>query len=178
VDLKVVETIWKERPLSELRFSSRGGRLGSLLSEMDFDPRKTMQAHARAMHSLTAQRLYDALCEEQAAYVLYDVPHPVWRGLLPLLVPHGSGESPYPPDINNGQAVRDGLVLIAEGRLSAETAAVACSRAIYPPEDAGDAAQQGVRRQIDHRLWADVLSSLSPMLDAVRDRGHVLLIES
>lgn len=63
----------------------------------------------------------------------------------------------------------EGLVLLAEGRLHAEAAAVACSRAGALP--AGTAA-------LDPLLWATLLQSLMPMLDAVRDRNRALVMES
>ena len=66
-------------------------------------------------------------------------------------------------------ASAEGLVLLAEGRLHAEAAAVACSRAGTPP--AGTAA-------LDPALWSTILQSLMPMLDAVRDRNRALVMES
>lgn len=63
----------------------------------------------------------------------------------------------------------EGLVLLAEGRLHAEAAAVACSRAGTLP--AGGAA-------LDPLLWTTLLQSLMPMLDAVRDRNRALVMEA
>ena len=66
-------------------------------------------------------------------------------------------------------AESEGLVLLAEGRLHAEAAAVACSRAGTPPT--GSAA-------LDPALWSSILQSVMPMLDAVRDRNRALVMES
>jgi hypothetical protein len=75
------------------------------------------------------------------------------------------------PDAEDGAAgaSSEGLVLLAEGRLHAEAAAVACSRSSAPP--AGMA-------PIDPSLWSTILHSLMPMLDAVRDRNRALIMES
>lgn len=63
----------------------------------------------------------------------------------------------------------EGLVLLAEGRLHAEAAVVACSRAGTLP--VGSAA-------LDPLLWTTLLQSLMPMLDAVRDRNRALVMEA
>lgn len=140
VDLRAAEATWSQRPVEEVRDLSRGGRLGALLSDLDLDPRRSLRHNARTLQPSRARQLFDALCEELADAVLHDVPQPVWAALLPLLAPHGSGESPYPRDEEpawlpgEGGAAEppraEGLVLLAEGRLAAEAAAVACSRVI------------------------------------------------
>ncbi len=63
----------------------------------------------------------------------------------------------------------EGLVLLAEGRLHAEAAAVACSRAGTLPTGAA---------ALDPLLWTTLLQSLMPMLDAVRDRNRALVMEA
>lgn len=143
VDLRAAEAAWSQRPVEEIRFLSRGGRLGALLSGLDLDPRRSLRHNARVLGPARARQLFDALCEELADAVLYDIPRAVWVSLLPLLAPHGSGESPYPreeedawlPSPAPAGPREEGLVLIAEGRLAAEAAAVACSRAITTGSD-------------------------------------------
>lgn len=78
------------------------------------------------------------------------------------------------PDAEGGAAgaSSEGLVLLAEGRLHAEAAAVACSRSGAPPAGTAPMAP------IDPSLWSTILHSLMPMLDAVRDRNRALLMES
>ncbi len=175
VDLRAVEAAWSLRPLVEVRFASRGGRLGALFAQMDLDPRRSVRHNARTLTPARARDLFDALCEELADSVIHDVPAEVWRGLLPLLVPHGSGECPYPkePLLPQGDTLAGGLVMLTEGALAAEAAAVACSRgAASGGVGAGDGSQ------VDPLLWADILASLHPMLAAVRDRNRVILIEA
>lgn len=217
VDLRAVDTAWSQRPLEELRQVGRGGRLGAVFSSLDLDPRYPLSKNASLLMPHRIQQIFDALCEELADAVIFDVPESVWRRLLPLLCPHGSGESPYPkegqtaswpgppsspgspsspgPSSSPGSPsspgplsspgspsspgpargkiedrdTREGLVVLAEGRLHAEAAAVALSRAATPPAGPDE---------IDQSLWADVLQSLLPMLDAVRDRSRALLMEA
>jgi hypothetical protein len=210
VDLRAVDTAWSQRPLEELRQVGRGGRLGAVFGSLDLDPRYPLSKNASVLMPRRIQQIFDALCEELADAVIFDVPEPVWRRLLPLLCPHGTGESPYPkegqmpaptpsspgtssspgtpsspgiasspgtpsspgtsssPRIDDREA-REGLVVLAEGRLHAEAAAVALSRAATAPSGPDE---------IDQALWADVLQSLLPMLDAVRDRSRALLMEA
>jgi hypothetical protein len=189
VDLRAVETAWSQRPLEELRQVGRGGRLGAVFSSLDLDPRYPLSKNASLLLPRRIQQIFDALCEELADAVLFDVPEPVWRRLLPLVCPHGAGESPYPKEGQTGAAPgtsgsagssagssdgadprsREGLVVLAEGRLHAEAAAVALSRTTTPPAGL---------EEVDQALWADILQSLLPMLEAVRDRSRALLIES
>lgn len=174
VDLRSVEAAWSQRPLEEVRFASRGGRLTALLAEMDLDPRRSVRHNARTLQPERARELFDALCEEFAEAVLHDVPESLCRALLPLLCPHGSGECPYPREGNlpqdEGDPPAGGLVLLTEGSLSAEAAALACSRASSPPDLP--------KEEIDQVLWTDVLGAVLPMLEAVRDRNRVLLIDA
>ena len=188
VDLRAVETAWSQRPLEELRQVGRGGRLGAVFSSLDLDPRYPLSKNASLLLPRRIQQIFDALCEELADAVLFDVPEPVWRRLLPLVCPHGTGESPYPKEGQTAAAPgpasgsnpgtgsdgpelrsREGLVVLAEGRLHAEAAAVALSRTTTPPAGPDE---------VDQALWADILQSLLPMLEAVRDRSRALLIES
>lgn len=186
VDLRAVEAAWTQRPLEELRYVGRGGRLGALFAGLDLDPRHSLQKNAALLPAVRIRELFEALCEEMAEAVLYDVPEPVWRVLLPLLCPHGSAESPYPKDgfeppaslRDSRERDREGkasapeaLVLLTEGRLSAEAAALAVTRASTPPTpDSGPA--------VDQALWTDVMQTLLPMLDAVRDKSRALLMEA
>jgi len=199
IDLRAVEIAWAQRPLEELRVVSRGGRLGAILSGLDMDPRHPLAKNVQHMVPVRVQQLFEALCEEMAESALFDIPEQAWRPLLALLCPHGTAESPYPqlappggttagvplrflagPVAAAGRdsladadsaagASSEGLVLLAEGRLHAEAAAVACSRSGAPP--AGTA-------PIDPSLWSTILHSLMPMLDAVRDRNRALIMES
>jgi hypothetical protein len=172
VDLRAVETTWAQRPLEEVRHMSRGGRLSQICAGLDLDPRRSLARNAAGLMPARAQQLFDALCEELADAALYDVPRSVWLALLPLLAPHGHGESPYPGDaaLPSGEALREGLVVLAEGRVSAETATVALSSAVYPKGAEGG--------ELDPALWADIVAALHPMLEAVRDQQRALLIEA
>ena len=203
IDLRAVEIAWAQRPLEELRVVSRGGRLGAILSGLDLDPRHPLAKNVQHMAPGRVQQLFEALCEEMAESALFDIPEQAWRPLLALLCPHDTAESPYPSlapptGTATGTAFRfltgaagpltapardtladgeggaasassEGLVLLAEGRLHAEAAAVACSRSGAPPASLGP---------IDPLLWSTILHSLMPMLDAVRDRNRVLIMEA
>lgn len=189
VDMRVVDVAWTARPLDEIRAASRGGRLSLLFGGMDLDPRRSLQRNARTLSPARAQQLFDALCEELAEAVIYDVPRAVWVALLPLLLPHASGESPYPLDgtLPPGDALRDGLVVICEGRLMAESALVALSPARSPPRPIPHATDPGGEAKdtaepaddpVDAVLWSEILTALLPMLEAVRDQQRALLIEA
>lgn len=167
VDLRAVEAAWTQRPLEELRYLGRGGRLGALFSGLDMDPRHSLMKNANSMAPRRLRQLFEALCEELADAALYEVPESVWRQLLGFLCPHGSGESPYPQEGQSAESGDEALVLLTEGRLHAEAAAVACSRALSPPPSG-----------IDPTLWTDVVKQLLPMLDSVRDRSRALLMEA
>ncbi len=170
LDLRAVESSWSQRPLEELRYLGRGGRLGALFSEMDMDPRYPLSRNAQLLAPVRIQRLFDALCEEMAESVLHDVPAAVWRPLLPLLCPQGSAQSPYPKEADDAAAATEGLLLLAEGRLHAETAVLQVSRAVSPPRESSD------DPPVDPSLWSYVMGHLLPMLDAVRDRSRALLM--
>jgi len=88
---------------------------------------------------------------------------------LPRAAPRTSAAKDSLSDSASASADNEGLVLLTEGRLHAEAAAVACSRAGTPPT--GSAA-------VDPALWSSVLQSVMPMLDAVRDRNRALIMES
>lgn len=171
VDLRSVENTWAQRPIEELRPLGRGGRLAALLREMDLDPRHSLLRNTRSLGLSRIQRMFDALCEEMAEGVLFDVPESIWRPLLPLLCPQGGGLSPYPKDAEGIDGDGEGLVVLAEGRLHAETAMLLCSRALTPPP-AGDGLA------VDGHLWSYTVQQLLPMLDAVRDRSRALLMEA
>lgn len=174
VDLRSVESTWAQRPVEELRPLGRGGRLSALFAEMDLDPRHSLQRNTRSLGTARIQRLFDALCEELAESVLYDLPEGVWRPLLPLLCPHespqGGAYSPYPKEAEGLDGEGETLVILAEGRLHAETAALLISRSLSPPQ-----AETGAT--VDAHLWSFAMQQLLPMLDAVRDRGRALLME-
>lgn len=172
LDLRAVESSWSQRSLEELRYLGRGGRLGALFSEMDMDPRYPLSRNAQLLAPVRIQRLFDALCEEMAESVLHDVPAAVWRPLLPLLCPQGSAQSPYPKEADDAAAATEGLLLLAEGRLHAETAVLQVSRAVSPPRESSD------DPQVDPSLWSYVMGHLLPMLDAVRDRSRALLMDA
>lgn len=177
VDLRAVDGAWSQKPLDEVRFANRGGRLGSLFAGMDLDPRRTIAHNARALAPARARELFDALCEDLADTVLHDVPEPACRALLRLLCPEGIGESPYPQEVvpeESGPA--RGLVVLVEAALQAESAAVAISRALCPPAAGVPAAD--LPGSIDPILWSDILTSMLPMLEAVRDRHRSLLVEA
>lgn len=170
VDLRAVETSWSQRPLEELRYSSRGGRLGALFAGLDMDPRHPLAKNAKMMSPLRIRQLFDALCEEMAEALIHDVPEVAWRALLPLLCPHGAAESPYPKEGLSEANTTDGagLVVLAEGHIQAESASMAFTRAAGPPTGS---------EPMDQVLWSDLVSHLLPMLDAVRDRSRALLME-
>lgn len=172
LDLRAVESAWSQRPLEELRYLGRGGRLGALFAAMDMDPRYPLARNVLLLAPVRIQRLFDALCEEMAETVLHDVPASVWRPLLPLLCPQGSAQSPYPKEADDAAAATEGLLLLAEGRLHAETAVLQVSRAVSPPRENSDAAP------VDSALWSYVMGHLLPMLDAVRDRSRALLMDA
>lgn len=190
VDLRAVEEAWLRRPLGEIRIANRGGRLGALFGELDVDPRRSIRHNARTLPAVRAQQLYDALCEELADAVLHDLPGAVWGALLPLLAPHGQGENPYPADgtLPTEDALLGGLVIVAEGRVEAEAAAVACAHTPHPPMLAWQVppaivyesapAPPGSPGSIDPLLWTDVMGALMSMLDAVRDKNRALLIDA
>lgn len=171
LDLRAVDSAWTQRPIEELRYLGRGGRLGALFSQMDIDPRYPLSRNIAQLLPVRIARLFEALCEEMAESSLPDVPEPVWRLLLPLICPQGNAQSPYPKeaDVPSGQ---EGLLLLAEGRLHAETATLLVSRAVNPPVQKDDAPA------IDPSLWSYVMQHLLPMLDAVRDRSRALLMEA
>ena len=171
LDLRAVDSAWTQRPIEELRYLGRGGRLGALFAEMDIDPRYPLSRHTNQLMPQRIARLFEALCEEMAEASLPDVPESVWRLLLPLICPHGSAQSPYPKEAEV-EAGREGLLLLAEGRLHAETATLLVSRAVNPPPREGDGPA------IDPALWSYVMQHLLPMLDAVRDRSRALLMEA
>ncbi len=172
LDLRAVDNTWTQRSLEELRDLGRGGRLGVLFAEMDMDPRYPLSHNSQRLLPARIARLFDALCEEMAESVLYDVPESIWRPLLPLLCPNGRVHSPYPKEVDSSDSQREGLLLLAEGRLNAETAVLLSNYAITPPPVPPSEAA------IDSALWAYVMQQLLPMLDAVRDRSHAVLIET
>ncbi len=174
VDLRSVESAWTQRPVEELRPMGRGGRLSALFAEMDLDPRHSLQRNTRSIGTARIQRLFEALCEELSESVLYDLPECVWRPLLPLVCPHagpqGGALSPYPKEAEGLDGEGETLVVLAEGRLHAETATLLLSRSLNPP-------QTETGSVVDARLWSFAMQQLLPMLDAVRDRGRALLME-
>lgn len=86
-------------------------------------------------------------------------------GALGALI--GAG-APWPAQGAAAAPGEGGLVIVADGRLPAEAAALALAGAVYPPDG----------EVIDAALWSDVLAAVLPMLEAVRDRGRSLLIEA
>jgi hypothetical protein len=172
LDLRAVDSAWSQRPLEELRYLGRGGRLGALFAEMDMDPRYPLARNVQRMAPQRILRLFDALCEEMAESVLHDVPESVWRPLLPLLCPQGNALSPYPKEADDAEVTSEGLLLLAEGRLHAETAVLLVSRAASPPKAGSDSLT------VDPSLWAYMMQHLLPMLDAVRDRSRALLMDA
>jgi len=167
VDLRSVENIWNQKPADELRSMSRGSRLGALLATLDLDPRHPLGKNSQRLAPERAFALFDALCEELADLVLFDVPESAWRPLLSILVPADSAESPYPKDLHGLTGEGEGLLLLLEGRMAAETAAVALQPSSLPESD-------GV---LDPLLWSDVRVALLPMLESVRDKSRSLLME-
>lgn len=174
VDLRSVENTWAQRPVEELRPLGRGGRLAALFAEMDLDPRHSLARNTRNLSTARIQRLFEALCEEMAEGVLYDLPECVWRPLIPLLCPHagpgGGALCPYPREAEGVDGQGETLIVLAEGRLHAETAALLLSRSLNPPQLEGAST-------VDARLWSFAMQQLLPMLDSVRDRSRALLME-
>lgn len=174
VDLRSVESTWAQRPIEELRPLGRGGRLSALFAAMDLDPRHSLQRNTRSIGTARIQRLFEALCEELAESVLYDLPEGVWRPLIPLVCPHASPQggaySPYPKEAEGLDGEGETLIILAEGRLHAETATLLLSRSVNPP-------QTETGSSVDARLWSFAMQQLLPMLDAVRDRSRALLME-
>ena len=88
------------------------------------------------------------------------------------MCPQGSAQSPYPKEADDAAAATEGLLLLAEGRLHAETAVLQVSRAVSPPRESSD------DPPVDASLWSYVMGHLLPMLDAVRDRSRALLMDA
>ncbi len=168
VDLRSVESHWNQKPVDDLRQQSRGSRLGALLATLDLDPRHPLGKNFQRLPTDRAFALFDALCEELADAVLFDVPHVAWQPLLQLLVPLDGGESPYPKELHStvGGESAEGLLLLLEGRLAAESATVALQPSSLPSMSG-----------LDPLLWSDVRSALLPMLESVRDKSRALLME-
>jgi hypothetical protein len=116
--------------------------------------------------------LFDALCEELADLGAVRCPR-CQRGdrCLSILAPSDSAESPYPKDLHTAtlDASGEGLLLLVEGRLAAETAAVALAAQL-----AAGAAKDCLTR------CSGAMSALAllPMLESVRDKSRSLLMQS
>jgi hypothetical protein len=165
--LRSVENSWNQKPVDELRSISRGSRIGALLTTLDLDPRHPLGKNSQRLPAERAFALFDALCEELADSVLFDVPAVAWRPLLSILVPSESAESPYPKELHTAHSDGEGLLLLLDGRLAAESATVALQPSSLPSRN----------EQIDPHLWSDVRLSVLPMLESVRDKSRSLLME-
>jgi len=168
VDLRGVENNWNQKPVDELRTMSRGSRLGAMLATLDLDPRHPLGKNSQRLQPERAFALFDALCEELADSVLFDVPDVAWRPLLAILAPAESAESPYPKELHTAtlDASGEGLLLLVEGRLAAEAASVALAPSSLPSSEG-----------LDPLLWSDIRLAVLPMLDSVRDKSRCLLAE-
>lgn len=168
VDLRSVENHFYQKPVDELRQLCRGSRLGALLATLDLDPRHPLGKNFQRLPTGQAFALFDALCEELAESVLFDVPHVAWQPLLQLLLPIDGGESPYPKELHTAVGLEsdEGLLLLLEGRLAAEAATVALQPSLLPSGSG-----------LDPLLWSDVRHALLPMLESVRDKSRALLME-
>lgn len=169
VDLRAVENHFQQKTLEELRQQGRGSRLGALLSTLDLDPRYPLQKNLHRWPQNRAFAVFEALCEEMADTVLFDVPQTAWRPLLALLLPGGVAEAPYPKELMRETADEksEGMLLLLEDRFAAESAQNALLPSMLPAE----------ATDLDAQLWADVRQAVLPMLEAVRDKGRALLVE-
>lgn len=168
VDLRGVENHWNQKPVDELRAMSRGSRLGALLTTVDLDPRHPLGKNAQRLSVGRAFSLFDALCEELADSVLFDVPEVAWRPLIGILAPTDSAESPYPKELQaaTSEDSEEGLVLLLDGRLAAEAASVLLGPSALPSSPG-----------LDPLLWSDLRLAIVPMLESVRDKNRSLLTE-
>ncbi len=168
VDLRGVENNWNQKPVDELRTMSRGSRLGAMLATLDVDPRHPLGKNSQRLPPERAFALFDALCEELADLVLFDVPDVAWRPLLAILAPSESAESPYPKELHSTtlDTSGEGLLLLVEGRLAAEAASVALAPSSLPSSEG-----------LDPLLWSDIRLAVLPMLESVRDKNRCMLAE-
>jgi len=182
VDLRAIENHFQQKPVEELRHQSRGSRLGALLSTLDLDPRYPLQKNLQRLPLGQACAVFDALCEELADSVLFDMPKVAWQPLVELLAPQGFAESPYPKELSADSAdeTSEGLLLLVEGRFAAEAAHSALQPAFLPkgasrPDGLGES--QETRVGPDAPLWMDVRQTVLSMLESVREKGRALLME-
>lgn len=168
LDMRALEQTWQDRPLRDLRTQCKGGRLSALLSDMDLDPRHSLERNVRGLSGPRMRILFDALCEELAEFVLHDIPEVAWRALLPLVCPQRVALSPYPDGLEAEGGIGEGLVLLVEGKNAAELASQICGRAHTPSSEFGP---------IDRAFWSYVIKQIMGMLDAVRERGRALLMD-
>ena len=168
VDLRGVENHWNQKPVDELRSLSRGSRLGAMLTTLDLDPRQPLGKNSQRLSIARAFALFDALCEELADAMLFDVPAVAWRPLVSILAPTDSAESPYPKELQAAASDEreEGLLLLLEGRLAAEAASVLLGPSALPGSPG-----------LDPLLWSDLRLAIVPMLESVRDKNRCLLTE-
>ena len=168
VDLRGVENHWNQKPVDELRSLSRGSRLGAMLTTLDLDPRQPLGKNSQRLSIARAFALFDALCEELADAMLFDVPAVAWRPLVSILAPTDSAESPYPKELQAAASDEreEGLLLLLEGRLAAEAASVLLGPSALPSSPG-----------LDPLLWSDLRLAILPMLESVRDKNRCLLTE-
>ncbi len=139
-----------------------------MLTTLDLDPRQPLGKNSQRLSIARAFALFDALCEELADAMLFDVPAVAWRPLVSILAPTDSAESPYPKELQAAASDEreEGLLLLLEGRLAAEAASVLLGPSALPSSPG-----------LDPLLWSDLRLAILPMLESVRDKNRCLLTE-